>query len=206
MLTIWGRANSSNVQKVLWCCDELGVRYQRIDAGRSFGRTDAPEYRAMNPNGLVPTVQDGDAILWESNSILRYLATTRGGARLYPTEPYARSLVERWMDWQLAHLAAPMTTLIFALYRTPPEQHDPTLIEAARLRAEELLAMLDGVLAHHEHIAGPAFSLADIALGVFGYRWLNFPVRRRPMPNLEAWYERLTPRAGFAAHVMQPIS
>jgi len=206
MLTIWGRANSSNVQKVLWCCDELGVQYQRIDAGRSFGRTDAPEYRAMNPNGLVPTVQDGDAILWESNTILRYLATTRGGARLYPTEPYARSLVERWMDWQIAHLAPPMTTLIFALYRTPPEQQDRTVIEAARLRAEELFTMLDGVLGHHEHVAGPAFSLADIALGIFGYRWLNIPVLRQPMPHLEAWYERLKPRAGFAAHVMQPIS
>src|SRR5689334_17439097 len=183
MLTIWGRANSSNVQKVLWCCDELGVRFQRIDAGRSFGRTDAPEYRAMNPNGLVPTVQDGDAIIWESNTILRYLATTRGGARLYPNEPYARSLVERWMDWQLAHVTAPMTTLIFALYRTPPEQQDATVIEAARLRAEELFATLDGVLAHHEYVAGSAFSLADIALGIFGYRWLNVPVRRPPMPN-----------------------
>src|SRR3954451_5715097 len=137
MLKIWGRANSSNVQKVLWCCDELGIGYERIDAGGAFGRTKDADYVAMNRMSLGPTVQDGDVVIWESNTILRYLATTRGGARLYPTTPAARTQVERWMDWQLATVTSPMTDLLFGLIRKVPPATEPGPIEAARKRGHE---------------------------------------------------------------------
>jgi glutathione S-transferase len=205
MLKIWGRANSSNVQKVLWCCDELGIGYERIDAGGAFGRTNEPDYLAMNPNATVPTIQDGDVIVWESNTILRYLATTRGGARLYPNNPAARTQVERWMDWQLATVNAPMSTLLFGLIRKTPPHTDPKAIEAARERGQKVWAILDKSLKDREFAAG-AFSLADICLGIFAYRWFNFPIQRDDLANLTAWYERLTTRPGFKTHVMQPIT
>jgi glutathione S-transferase len=205
MLKIWGRANSSNVQKVLWCCDELGIGFERIDAGGAFGRTQDPEYLAMNPNGLVPTVQDGDLIIWESNTILRYLATTRGGARLYPTNPAARTQVERWMDWQLATVNAPMTTLLFGLIRKVPPHTDPTALAEARERGLKVFQILERSLKDKEYPAG-TFSLADICLGIFAYRWFNFPIDPGDLPNVRAWYERLTTRPGFKTHIMQPIT
>ena len=106
MLKIWGRATSSNVQKVLWCCAELDIEFERVDVGGPFGGNRDPEYLAMNPNGLVPTVKDGDLVMWESNTICRYLAATRNGEHLYPRDPAARTHVERWMDWQLAVIGA----------------------------------------------------------------------------------------------------
>ena len=106
MLKIWGRASSSNVQKVLWCCAELDIEFERVDVGGPFGGNRDPEYLAMNPNGLVPTVKDGDLVMWESNTICRYLAATRNGEHLYPRDPAARTHVERWMDWQLAVIGA----------------------------------------------------------------------------------------------------
>jgi glutathione S-transferase len=206
MLKIWGRANSSNVQKVLWCCDELGIGYERIDAGGAFGRTRDPDYLALNPMGLVPTIEDGDAIVWESNTILRYLATTRGGGRLYPTNPVARTQVERWMDWQIAHLVTPMTTLLFHLVRLPEKERDAGAADAARRRGQEMWAIVDRQLADKDYIAGPSFTLADICLGIFAYRWLHFPLERETLPRLEAWHGRLAQRQAFATHVMQPIT
>ena len=117
MLKIWGRTTSSNVQKVLWCCAELGIDYERVDLGGPFGGNRDPEYLTMNPNGRVPTIKDNDLILWESNTICRYLATTRHGERLYPSNPAARANVERWMDWQLATSGPPMAALLGMLIR-----------------------------------------------------------------------------------------
>ncbi len=125
MLKIWGRATSSNVQKVLWCCAELDLEFERVDVGGPFGGNRDPEYLAMNPNGLVPTVKDGDLVMWESNTICRYLATTRNGEHLYPRDPAARTHVERWMDWQLAVIGAPMGQLLFGLVRSTPEDARP---------------------------------------------------------------------------------
>ena len=139
MLKIWGRATSSNVQKVLWCCAELGLEFERVDVGGPFGGNRDPEYLAMNPNGLVPTVKDGDLVMWESNTICRYLATTRNGEHLYPRDPAARTHVERWMDWQLAVIGAPMGQLLFGLVRSTPETRDPAAIEGARRRARRRL-------------------------------------------------------------------
>ena len=125
MLKIWGRATSSNVQKVLWCCGELGIPFERVDVGGPFGGNQDPEYLALNPNGLVPTVQDGELVLWESNTICRYLATTHRAERLYPVAPAGRALVERWMDWQLSTLGAPMGALLYGLIRSKPEESRP---------------------------------------------------------------------------------
>ena len=129
MLKIWGRATSSNVQKVLWCCAELDLEFERVGVGGPFGGNRDPEYLAMNPNGLVPTVKDGDLVMWESNTICRYLATTRDGEHLYPRGPATRTHVERWMDWQLAVIGAPMGQLLFGLVRSTPETRDPAAIE-----------------------------------------------------------------------------
>src|ERR1700752_2808099 len=135
MLKIWGRASSSNVQKVLWCCAELDLPFDRVDHGGPFGGNRDPEYLKLNPNGLVPAVIDGDLVLWESNTICRYLAATRNGERLYPREPTARANVEPWMDWQLAPSGPPMASLLGVLIRARPEQRDQAAVEAARRQA-----------------------------------------------------------------------
>ncbi len=206
MLKIWGRTNSSNVQKVLWCCAELNVTFERVDVGGAFGGNREAAYLAMNPNGLVPTVKDGDLIIWESNTILRYLAATRGGERLHPKDPARRTQVERWMDWQLGTLTQPMSTLLFGYYRMPPEKRDPAALEAARQRGIELWSMVDAALADRPYIAGQEFTLADICLGVFGHRWHSYPIERPTLPRLKAWYERIAPRPGFQAHIAGPVT
>jgi glutathione S-transferase len=206
MLKIWGRITSSNVQKVLWCCAELDIPYERIDLGGPFGGNRDPEYLALNPNGLVPTVQDGELIMWESNTICRYLATTRGGERLYPKDPAARTQVERWMDWQLSTAAPPMGILLAGLVRTRPEARDHAAIEAARIRATAAWTIAEDALADRPYLAGRELSLAEIVLGTLVYRWHAFPIERPPLKNLKAWYERLRERSGFKAHIEIPIT
>jgi glutathione S-transferase len=206
MLKIWGRATSSNVQKVLWCCAELGIEFERVDVGGPFGGNQDPEYLALNPNGLVPTVKDGDLVIWESNTICRYLAATRGGERLYPSDPARRTQVERWMDWQLAGPGAPMGTLLYGLVRSKPEQRDRAAIEAARLRAAAAWEIVDETLSGRPYLAGAELSLAEIVLGTLVYRWHNFPIERPPMENLRAWYERLRARPGFKKYIEIPIT
>ncbi|MGH7111194.1 MAG: glutathione S-transferase family protein [Stellaceae bacterium] len=209
MLKIWGRATSSNVQKVLWCCSELGIPFDRVDLGGPFGGNHDPEYLRLNPNGLVPTIQDGDLILWESNTICRYLATIHagaGGERLYPREPRARALVERWMDWQLSTAGAPMGQLLFGLVRTRPEARDPAAIEAARRRALEVWTIVDDALSDRSYLAGDRLTLAEIVLGTLVYRWHAFPIERPPLDHLRAWYERLRGNAGFKTHIEIPIT
>jgi glutathione S-transferase len=206
MLKIWGRTTSSNVQKVLWCCAELGVEYQRVDLGGPFGGNQDPEYLAMNPNGLVPTVKDGDLIMWESNTICRYLATTRNGEWLYPAAPAARTHVERWMDWQLSSIGAPMGTLLFGLIRTKPEQRDHAAIEAARRKALAAWMIVEDALEDRPYLAGAELSLAEITLGTLVYRWHAFPIERPSLKNLKAWYERLRERHAFRTHIEIPIT
>jgi glutathione S-transferase len=206
MLKIWGRTTSSNVQKVLWCCAELGIEYERVDLGGPFGGNQDPGYLAMNPNGLVPTVRDGDLILWESNTICRYLCTTRSGERLYPTVPSVRSHVERWMDWQLSSVGPPMGVLLFGLIRTKPEQRDHAAIEAARRKALAAWTIVEDALDDRPYLAGEALSLAEIALGTLVYRWHAFSIERPLLKNLKAWYERLRERPAFRRHIEIPIT
>jgi glutathione S-transferase len=208
MLRIWGRTSSSNVMKVLWLCDELGVAYDRIDAGGAFGRTRDPDYLAKNPNALVPTIEEEDGFtLWESNTILRYLCNTRpGGAALYPTAPRERADVERWMDWQLSRVNGPMTTLFFTYVRTPEKDRDLAAAAKARDAAEDLWRILDAQLSGRDFIAGAAFTIADIALGIQAHRWFNLPIGRAELKNLRGWYGRLGQRPAYRRHVMVPMS
>lgn len=202
MLKIWGRASSSNVMKVLWLCEELGIPFERIDAGGAFGRTREPAYLAMNPNALVPTIEEPDGFtLWESNSILRYLARTHApGHALYPEDFRLAADVDRWMDWQLSALNRPMTTVFFTYVRIPEADRDWPATHKARAEAEDLWHMLDDRLARHPFICGDALTLADIASGVYVHRWFAMPIERAPMPALRAWYDRLLERPGFQAH------
>jgi glutathione S-transferase len=202
MLKVWGRMSSSNLQKVTWCCDELGVTYERVDAGGNFGGTDTPEYRAINPNGLVPAIQDGDFALWESNAIVRYLSARHGAGSLWPKDPAARALADRWMDWQMGAFWAAFRTAFLGITR--PQLENPSLedIRASLDRTARALAILDDQLSRTKYVAGESLTMGDIALGPGVYRWSNVEIDRPSLPNLEAWHERLAQRPAYRDNVM----
>ena len=205
MLTIHGRANSINVQKVLWVADECGLIYDRRDVGGAFGGNDQDWYLALNPNGVVPTIEDDGYALWESNSIVRYLAASYGPAGFWPADAKTRGASERWMDWQISTIQTGMTTLFWGLIRTLPEKRDLAAIEAARVATPALWARLDRQLASNAYVAGPDFSMGDIPAGCMVYRWLNLPFRHDDLPelvHLRAWYDRLATRPAYRKHVM----
>ena len=209
MLKILGRANSVNVMKVLWAADEMSLAYERSDVGGAFGGNDQPWYRAMNPNGVVPTIDDDGYVLWESNSIVRYLTAKHAAGTLWPTDPAARGEAERWMDWQLSTIQGGMTTLFWGLIRTPADKRDLAAIEAARTATASLWQRLDGHLANRPYVGGAAFTMGDIPAGCMAYRWMELPFRRDdlpPMPNLQAWYDRLLQRPAYRKNVAQPMT
>jgi glutathione S-transferase len=201
MLKIWGRKNSINVQKVMWTVGELGAKHERIDAGMAFGRNKEPEYLKMNPNGLVPVLQDGDLTLWESNVIVRYLAARYGDDTLWPEDPVHRAEADKWMDWVLTTVNPAMLPAFLGLVRTPPEQRDLKAIEASRLKIAEVLQIADSHLAHRLFVAGPTLSMGDIPMGCFVNRWFALPLERPDLPNVAAYYERLKQRPAFVTHV-----
>ncbi len=202
-IKLWGRRNSSNVQKALWCCDELGLPVEQIDAGREFGRNKEATFLELNPNGLVPVLEVAQGSIWESNAIVRYLARLDPEQRLVPADPYQSAIAEQWMDWQLASLGPAFTPMFHGLVRQLPEKRDYAEIEKSRADTENLLAMLDGHLATNAYVAGAAFSFGDIPLGIYAYRWSTFEgIQRRPMVNLERWYGQLQEREPFRRHVM----
>ena len=206
MLTIWGRNTSSNVMKVLWLCDELGIAWRREDAGGAFGRTREPAYLGMNPNATVPTLVDGDGtVVWESNAILRYLCATYGGEALYPGQPAARAVVDQWLDWQQTSLNVRMGTLFIGLIRTPEAQRDQAALATTRDQAEALFAILEGQLEGREFVLGD-FSIADIAMGPVLHRWFALPIARATQPRLRAWYERLLARPAYAKHCVGALT
>jgi glutathione S-transferase len=202
MLKIIGRKNSSNVQKVLWCCAELGLDFEREDAGRGFGRNDTPEFLAMNPNGLVPVIEDDGCVLWESNTIVRYLAAGHGNASLYPDDLKVRAGAERWMDWQLSVLGPAFTPIFHGLVRDAPEKRDHAKIAAARDNVESKLEMLERYLGETAFVAGDALTIGDIPVGIYAYRWYQFDIERKTLPNFERWYRALCGRPAFRTHVM----
>lgn len=206
MIKIWGRKNSVNVQKVLWCCDELELSYERVDAGGTFGGTRKPEYLAMNPTGLIPTIRDDGFTLWESNSIVRYLAAKHGAGTLWPEDPAARALAEKWMDYQLGTVWVSFRAAFLGLVRTPPEERDLDQIRASLESTEAALAILDAHLASEDYVAGVNLTVGDIALGTTVYRWLNMDIQRPKMPNLETWHERLSNRTAYQTNVMVPFT
>lgn len=202
MLTIWGRRNSVNVQKVLWAADECGQAWRNVDVGGPLGGLDTPQYAALNPNRLIPTLQDGELTVWESNAIVRYLAACYAPTTLWCDDPVPRAIVDQWMDWQLGTLMAPMRNLFLAMVRLPPEQRDPVRLDKMRLRLAALWRMVEDRLTGRPYIGGDSFGLADIAVGSSCHRWFALPIERPDLPNLRAWYDRLGQRPAYREHVM----
>mgnify|MGYP001765227205 CR=1 FL=1 len=205
MLKIWGRANSANVKKVLWVAEELGLAYERVDAGGAFGVVGTPEYRAMNPMGLVPVLQDGDLTLFESNTIVRYLAAKYGVGSLWIADPGARAAAEKWMDWSHS-FAHPFRDVIFGLLRTPAEQRDLAAIARGVAECARLFGIADAELGRNPWLSGSAFGIGDVPLGPFAHVWFNLPIERPDHPRLEAWYARLLERPAYAKLVATPLS
>jgi glutathione S-transferase len=207
-LTIWGRANSVNVQKVLWCAEELGLSYRRIDAGMAYGRNTEPDYLAMNPNGRVPTLVDGDFVLWESNSIMRYFALVHGrGSPIYPDAPKLRAAVDRWLDWTLSTLQPVDRPVFWALVRTPKEKQDMIAIQKDADAEALVWRIPEAYLARRNFIEGDQFTLADIALGVYARRWFGVEGISKPrLPNLERWFAQFSSRPGFRKFIAPPMS
>lgn len=206
MVRILGRNNSINVQKVMWCAAELGVSVERMDVGGAFGGNDTPEYLAKNPNGKIPVLEDGEFILWESNSIVRYLAETHGAAPWYPDDIQTRAEANQWMDWYLTCLHPPMTVIFWSLIRTAPEDRDMAKVEKATADAAALFRILDDRLTTRDFITGTEPCMGDIPIGCAAYRWFTMDVARPDLPNLKAWYDRLKSRPAFQEHVMIPLT
>ncbi len=207
MLTIYGRTNSVNVQKVLWCLAELDVPHERVEAGLHFGKNHEPWYLALNPNGRVPLLVDGPFSLWESNTIVRYLAAKHGVGGVCPRSLETRALAERWMDWQLSTLIRPVSIVFQALYRTPPAERDLAAIARNTVEANRAMELLDAHLATQPFVAGDAFTMGDIPVGATAHRWLEVAGIERPeLMAVRAWRDRLTQRPAFRSHVMLPLS
>jgi glutathione S-transferase len=204
-LTLWGRLSSCNVQKAMWLLEELALPYAHVNAGGDFGGLDDPGYLAMNPHGRVPTLKDGDVVVWESEAILRYLAARYGVPELWSGDAAERAAVDQWLAWTAASLYRDWIDLFWARVRTPPERQDAETIEALRHRTADRYAFLDGELAARDYIAGDAFSLADIAAGMTLYRWYEMPIERPALPRLEAWYARLRERPAYRKAVCIPF-
>jgi glutathione S-transferase len=209
MLTIWGRPNSVNVQKVLWCCDELGLPFERIDAGMQFGRNNESSYLSMNPTGRIPTLVDGDFVLWESNSIIRYLTMQYPcGTGLYPAEPKLRASVDRWLDWTISTLQPAERPVFWGYVRTPESQRDLAGLAADASAVAALWQLIDRQLQGRDFLETGEFTLADLVLGAYARRWygLGDVLVRPPLPDLKAWYRRVEERAGFQNYVAAPLS
>jgi glutathione S-transferase len=207
-LTIWGRANSVNVQKVLWCLAELDLAHDRIDAGMAFGKNDQPEYLRMNPNGRVPTLVDGDYVLWESNSIMRYLNLAYGkGSAIYPPSPQARAAVDRWLDWTLSTLQPVDRPVFWSLVRTPVEKRDMVAIQKDVDAEAVVWRIPERLLSTRRYIEGDQFTIADIAIGAFARRWFGVEGVRKPtLPHLERWFAEISKRPGFVKFLSAPMT
>ncbi len=204
MLKIWGRTNSVNVKKALWCIEELGLPFERTDAGMQFGIVNTPEYRKMNPNGLVPTMDEDGFILWESHSIVRYLAAKFGKGVLWPMDERTRGVANQWMDWAFSFQGS-VRDSFWHLIRTPAEKRDAQAIENSRVKSGEMARILDATLADRMYVAG-AFSMGDIPIGCEVQRWMRLPMERPKLPHLEAWFERLCVRTAFKKNVDIPLT
>ncbi|HWM47571.1 MAG TPA: glutathione S-transferase family protein [Xanthobacteraceae bacterium] len=203
MMKIWGRNTSSNVQKVAWACGELGLPFERIDIGGPFGKNNEPPYLALNPNGVVPTLEEDDGfILWESNSIVRYLASRYGAGKLEPFDPRVRAKAQSWMDWQLSVANLAIFPVFWGLVRTPPEGRDPKSIEDGKQKCFAAAKIMDAQLARTRFIADDQFSYGDIPIGPFIYRYFRLVPDHPPLPNVERWYGEISERPAFKEHVL----
>jgi glutathione S-transferase len=206
MLTVWGRRNSFNVQKVLWLIGELELAHEHVDAGGKFGGLDAPAFLAMNPHGRVPVIQDGDATMWESHAILRYLAARYGAGTFWSADAVTRARVDGWMDWSQTALQPDFLGGVFwGFYRTPEDKRNWPAIRAALGRCTGHFEKLERLLAGQPYLLGDALTLADITIGVSLYRYFELEIERPPLPQVERWYRTLQQRKAFCEHVMVPF-
>jgi glutathione S-transferase len=206
MLKIWGRTNSVNVQKVMWTVGELGLDHERVDAGGAFGGLDTPEYGRLNPNRKVPTIQDGELVMWESNACVRYLAARYGQGSFWPEDPARRAHADMWMDWTATTLMPDMTIVFWQLVRTAPDKRDMPGVEAAARRLGPIWLMLDQWLGDRPFVAGSEPTVGDIPAGALFYRYMNLPIDRPGLPNLQIWYQDLKGRDAYRRHVMLPLT
>ena len=202
MIKMWGRNTSSNVQKAMFAVGELGLACERIDIGGSFGKNREAAYLAMNPNGLVPTLEEEDGfLLWESNSIIRYLAGKFGAGKLEPADPKTRAKANQWMDWQLSVMGPAITPVFWGMIRTPPAERNHNAIDEGKVKTTAAVKMLDGHFAKSPYAAGEAFSMGDIPIAIMCYRYRELVPERPEFKNFERWYAAIAARPAFRDHV-----
>ncbi|HEY8594378.1 MAG TPA: glutathione S-transferase family protein [Devosiaceae bacterium] len=204
-LKLWGRLTSANVQKAVWALEEVGAQYERVDAGGKFGGLDRPDYLALNPNGLVPTLQDGDLTIWESHAIVRYVAARFGAGSLWPTDIAARAVTDQWAEWTNTTFQPAWIGLFTRLVRTPPAKRNPEAIQAAFNASLRAFGMLEDRLGQTHFLGGDELTYADIVAGVSLYRWFSMDIPRPQMPNVEAWHKRLLERPAFVRGACIPF-
>ncbi|HWL05504.1 MAG TPA: glutathione S-transferase [Xanthobacteraceae bacterium] len=202
MLKIYGRATSANVQKVMWAIGELGLDHERVDVGGPFGQNGEPWYRGLNPNGVVPTLEEDGFVLWESNACLGYIASKYGPGRLEPSDLRLRASAHRWMDWQLTTLGPAIFPLFWGMIRTPEDQRDMKAIEASRAKTEDCLRVLDRYLGETAFLAGDTFSMGDIPCALFAYRYYKLSPQPADLPNVARWYGAIAQRPAYQEHVL----
>jgi glutathione S-transferase len=206
MLTVYGRKSSFNLQKVMWLVAELGLAHRHIELGGSHGGLDIPEFRAMNPHGRVPVIDDEGTIVWESHAILRYLAACYGRGRFWSDDAAQRSLSDRWMDWSQTTLQPDFLIGVFwGYYRTPASERNMAAVDVKVRRCGQHFRLLDSILADRQFLLGQNLSLADIPIGTALYRYFNIDIARPDLPNVERWYSALQARPAYCTHVMVPF-
>jgi glutathione S-transferase len=204
MIKLWGRRSSINVQKVLWTLGEIGAPFERIDAGGAHGGLDTPEFRALNPHGRIPVIDDGGRVVWESNAIVRYLCARYSSGGLAPSEPGARAQADQWMDWCATTLQPAFMDFFWSWYRTPEAQRDPARNAALIARAHQLFATLGQAVAGRPGLVEERLTMADIPAGALLYRYFTLEITRPSLPRLEAWYADLCRRQAYQEGVMLP--
>ena len=206
MIKIWGRENSVNVKKALWCAQELGLAYERVNAGGAFGVVDTPEYRAMNPNGLVPCIEEDGFILWESNAIVRYWCAKYGVGTLFPADLRKQAIAGQWMDWSTSIFTPLYRDVMRNLIRLPEQQRNMSVVEKSVQDGNQHLATLDAALAKQPFLSGDAFGMGDIPMGCLAYGWLKMPIQHPPLTHVDAWCNRLAQRPAYQDKVMLPLT
>ncbi|MBX2884386.1 MAG: glutathione S-transferase [Granulosicoccus sp.] len=205
MIELWGRRNSNNVMAVLWALDELNVEYKRYDVGGSFGGLNTESFLAMNPNGKIPVIKDRGKTLYESTTIIRYLATAYGNASLWAQDPYEKAIADQWMDWCKSTFYPAFHPLFWGLIRTPESERDLAKSAQQAINTAKVLQIANNHLEVNDHLGGEYFSIADIPLGACIYRYYHLDIERPPLPALERWYSSLTLRPAYQKHIMIPF-
>lgn len=203
MITIWGRATSSNVQTAMWALAELGLQHQRLDWGGAFGGNDDAAYRTMNPNGLIPVMKDGDTVIWESPAILRYLGAQYGDEAFWPSDPAKRARLDMWAEWTKTSICPELIYKVFwQLVRTKAADRSQTMVESGVNALKTLMPRLDARLGNDSYLGGDSVCFADILSGHVLYRYYTMDFQKAATPNIDAYYERLQQRPAYREHVM----